>query len=466
MRKSWATSGVDLHLDLAGPRVRAGLEAALREAVRTGRLAGGTRLPSSRALAADLRIARNTVADAYGQLVAEGWLVARQGSGTVVASPAPLAAAAPDASPEITGAPAGRLRYDLRAGRPDLSAFPRTAWLAAARKALNISPAQVLGYSDPRGLPGLRSSLAAYLARARGVRVSPGRIVVCNGFTQGLGLLCQALREQGATAVAVEGYGLPGNLDIMAGNGLSPVVLPVDEDGAVPEAAGDAQAMLLTPAHQFPLGPALAARRRAQAIRWAAATGGLIIEDDYDGEFRYDRQPVGALQALAPEQVAYAGTASKTLAPGLRLGWLALPARIADDVAAAKARADAHTGCVEQLALAEFIDSGRYDRHIRRSRLAYRRRRDRLVSELARNTPEVRLTGIAAGLHAMAELPGSRSEREVTDRAAQRGLAVEGLGVYALGGPARGPALVIGYATPPEHAFTGAVARLCAAIAG
>jgi GntR family transcriptional regulator / MocR family aminotransferase len=485
MPEPWATSGLDLHLELRGPRVRAGLEAALREAVRSGRLAGGTRLPSSRALAADLRIARNTVAEAYGQLAAEGWLVARPGSGTLVASSAssPGAAppSAPDASAEVAGRRAGLPRYDLRAGRPDLSAFPRTAWLAAARKALNAAPAQTLGYSDPRGLPGLRSSLAAYLARTRGVRTTPDRIVVCSGFAQGLGLLCQALHGQGVTAMAVEGYGLPRNIDISTGNGLRPVMLPVDGAGAVLDttvldttvpdstvldSTGRAQAMLLTPAHQFPLGPALAARRRAQAVRWATVTGGLIIEDDYDGEFRYDRQPVGALQALAPEQVAYAGTASKTLAPGLRLGWLAVPARMVDDVTAAKARADAHTGSVEQLTLAEFIDSGRYDRHIRRSRLAYRRRRDRLVSELARHAPEVRVTGIAAGLHAVAELPAGQPESDVIDRAASRGLAVEGLGAYALDGPARGPALVIGYATPPEHAFTGAVARLCAAVAG
>jgi GntR family transcriptional regulator / MocR family aminotransferase len=362
------------------------------------------------------------------------------------------------------GAPDGGLRYDLRAGRPDVSAFPRTAWLGAMRKALNASPARALDYGDPRGRPELRNSLAAYLARARGVRVTPDRIVVCSGFTQGLGLLCQVLRGRGATAMAVEDHGLPASLAIIAGQGLEPVMLPVDEDGAVPDAAGDAQAMLLTPAHQFPLGPALASRRRAQAVRWAVDTGALIIEDDYDGEFRYDRQPVGALQALAPEQVAYAGTASKTLAPALRLGWLALPPRMIGGVIAAKARADAHTGSLEQLALAEFIDSGRYDRHIRQSRLAYRRRRDRLVSELARRAPQVRITGIAAGLHAVAELPAGQSENDVTARAARRGLALEGLGTYALGGPARGPALVIGYATPPEHGFTGAVARLCAAV--
>jgi GntR family transcriptional regulator / MocR family aminotransferase len=481
MRKTWATSSVDLHLDVAGPRVRAGLEAALRDAVRTGRLAAGTRLPSSRALAADLGIARNTVAEAFGQLVAEGWLTARQGSGTEVAGPPPVVGAAPAAGPPsgagaepnddagpadaLTGIGRGGPRYQLRAGLPDLSSFPRSAWLAAARRALNAAPALALAYGDPRGRPELRRALAEYLARARGVRVSPDRIVVCNGFTQGLALLCQVLADRGAAAVAVEAYGLGVSMATLAAHRLTPALLPVDGGGAVLEGAADVPAMLLTPAHQFPLGPALAARRRAQAIRWAAATGGLVIEDDYDGEFRYDRQPVGALQALAPEHVVYAGTASKTLAPGLRLGWLVLPARLVRDVADAKALADAQTSSFEQLTLAEFIGSGGYDRHIRRSRLGYRRRRDRLVAELARRAPGVRLTGIAAGLHAVAELPAGLSEQDVTERAARRGLGVEGLGSYARGGHTRGPALVIGYAAPPEHAFTGALARLCATLA-
>jgi GntR family transcriptional regulator/MocR family aminotransferase len=222
--------------------------------------------------------------------------------------------------------------------------------------------------------------------------------------------------------------------------------------------------MLLTPAHQFPLGSVLSPRRRAEAARWAAGTGGLIIEDDYDGEFRYDRQPVGALQALAPEHVVYAGTASKTLAPGLRLGWLVLPGRLVDAVTDAKAQADAQTSSLEQLTLAEFIASGAYDRHVRRARLNYRRRRDRLIAELDRHVPGVRLTGIAAGLHAVVELPPGTSEREVIARAAAKGVAVEGLGGYALGDHARGPALVIGYATPPDHAYTTALARLTAAI--
>jgi GntR family transcriptional regulator/MocR family aminotransferase len=461
MKETWAISGVDLHLELRGHRVRAGLEGALRDAVQTGRLAPGTRLPSSRTLAADLGIARNSVAEAYGQLVAEGWLTAQQGSGTRVAD-----AVASAGAPAVARSSSGlvQARYDLRPGSPDLSAFPRSWWLSAARRALAAAPSQALGYGDPRGLPGLRTVLAGYLARARGVRVSPDRIVVCTGFTQGLALLCQVLPGAGVTRVAVEDYGRPGPVTTLAASGLTPAMLSVDERGAILDPAPEAEAMLLTPAHQFPLGPVLSARRRAEAARWAAGTGGLVIEDDYDGEFRYDRQPVGALQALAPEHVVYVGTTSKTLAPGLRLGWLVLPARLVDAVADAKATADGHTSSIEQLTLAEFIASGAYDRHIRRERLDYRRRRDRLIAALAAHAPGVRLTGIAAGLHAVVELPRGRAEREVIDRAAARGVATEGLGAYALRDHTRGPALVIGYASPPGHAYTTALARLTSAI--
>jgi len=459
--KTWAISGVDLHVELPGHRVRAGLEAALREAVQSGRLAPGTRLPSSRALGADLGIARNTVAEAYAQLVAEGWLTARQGSGTRVAG---TGAVSPAPAGTLLSPGAREPRYSLRAGSPDVSGFPRAGWLAAARKALSAAPSQALGYGDPRGLPELRTALAAYLARARGVRASPDRIVVCSGFTQGLALLCQVLPDHGVTRIAVEEYGRPGPIEGLAGSGLTAVMLGVDDGGAVLDPAPGAEAMLLTPAHQFPLGSVLSPRRRADAARWAAASGGLIVEDDYDGEFRYDRQPVGALQALAPEHVVYAGTVSKTLAPGLRLGWLVLPARLAGDVASAKARADAHTSGFEQLTFTEFLTSGAYDRHIRRARLAYRRRRDRLVDALARHAPGVRVTGIAAGLHAVAELPPGQREDQVVARAAARGVAIEGLGGYALRAHTRGPALVIGYAAPPEHAYTSALARLTAAL--
>jgi GntR family transcriptional regulator/MocR family aminotransferase len=390
MPETRATSGLDLHLDRAGSRVRAGLEAALREAVRTGRLTPGLLLPSSRALAADLGIARNTVADAYGQLVAEGWLTAQQGSGTRVADRAPAVEVA-TAAPRPERLP----RYDLRPGSPDVSAFPRAAWIAAVRRAVTGAPAEALGYADPRGRPELRQALAGYLARARGVEVTPDRIVVCSGFTQGLALACAALHGRGARTLAVEAYSLAAHRDVITASGLGLAPLRVDHDGAVTSELGAAGGALLTPAHQFPLGAALAPARRGQAVGWAAAGGGLLIEDD--GEFRYDRQPVGALQALAPGQVIYGGTASKSLAPGLRLGWLVLPAGVVDAVIAAKVRTDRNSSNFDQLTLAEFITSGSYDRHVRRARLAYRRRRDALAAALRRQAPGVRISGPGRG---------------------------------------------------------------------
>ena len=277
-----------------------------------------------------------------------------------------------------------------------MSAFPRQAWLAATRKALIAAPAEALGYSDPRGRPELRQALAGYLARARGVQVTPDRVVVCSGYTQGLALLCQVLRARGAKVLAVEAVGQETHRNAAVASGLAVDPLPVDSHGAVISQLGRAEAVLLTPAHQFPYGAALAPQRRHQVIDWATTTGGLILEDDYDGEFRYDRQPVGALQALAPEHVVYGGTASKSLAPGLRLGWLVVPAGLVDEIVAVKDLTDRSTSSVDQLTLAEFIRSGGYDRQVRRSRLAYRRRRDRLVAALQRHAPDVGITGITA----------------------------------------------------------------------
>ncbi len=462
MTETWATFGADLHLDLTGPRVRAALEGALREAVQTERLHPGTRLPSSRALAADLGLARNTVADAYGQLVAEGWLTAVRGSGTRVAE-RPVAPETPRTPATATRAP---MRFTLRSGSPDLSAFPRGPWLTATRRALADAPHEAFGYGDPRGHADLRRSLADYLSRARGVRAAADRIVVCAGFTQGLGLLCQVLAADGATEMAIEAFGHQHHRDVVTAHGLRPATVPVDDLGADVGGLGRPGAVLLTPAHQFPLGVPLAAPRRTQAVQWAESTASLVIEDDYDGEFRYDRQAVGAMQALAPEHVVYAGTASKTLAPGLRLAWLVLPARLVDDVATAKVLADRQCSSIDQLTLARFIDSGAYDRQVRSRRLAYRRRRDRLVAAIHRHAPAVRIAGVAAGLHALLELPAGWDEEEVVSRAAARGVALQGLGSFTAPGISHPPALVIGFGTPPAHAFTTAVARLCAVLAG
>jgi GntR family transcriptional regulator / MocR family aminotransferase len=447
-------ASVDLHLDLSGPRVRLGLETALRDAVRTGRLGPGTRLPSSRALAADLGIARNTVAEVYSQLVAEGWLTARTGSGTSVAE---RRAADPGPGP-LARPEAAVLRYDLSPGVPDLSAFPAGAWLAAARKVLSAAPRQLLDYPDPRGLPQLRAALSGYLARARGVAADPGRIVVCAGFAHGLAVTCAALRSAGAGTLAVETYGHRAHRHLARAQGLRLRPLPVDDRGAVIGAADGTDAALLTPAHQFPLGVTLHPQRRREAARW----GGVVIEDDYDGEFRYDRQPVGALQALAPDHVIYAGTASKSLAPVLRLGWLVVPPRLLDAVVA---QLTAVPSGLDQLTLAEFIESGAYDRQIRRARLAYRRRRDRLAASLRARGRHV--TGIAAGLHAVLDLPTADTERELVAQAAEHGLGLLGLDSFrASGTDADRAGLVIGYARPPEYAYTTALARLCAVLDG
>jgi GntR family transcriptional regulator / MocR family aminotransferase len=465
-------SGLDLHLELAGPRVRAALEGALRDAVRAGRLAPGVRLPSSRDLAADLGIARNTVADAYGQLVAEGWFEAKTGSGTWVVEQSAQAQAGP---PALAAESPAEPRFDLRSGVPAVSAFPRRAWQAAGRAALAAAGDHVLGYPDPRGLAELRTALAGYLGRARGVLARPENVIICSGFVHGLALVCRVLRERGrgrAPVLALEAYGHDVHRRIAAAQGMRVGPLPVDAHGAVaaaltsPDVPGEVAAALLTPAHQYPLGMTLAPGRRTAFVRWAARTGGVIIEDDYDGEFRFDRQPVGAMQALAPQHVVYAGTASKSLAPGLRLGWLVVPDSMIEEVVTAKELSGGANGTPEQLTLAELIDSGGYDRQIRQSRLVYRRRRDRLIAALARDAPAVRLTGIAAGLHALAELPEGASEADVIARAARHGVAVDGLAGYTAPGHERGPALVVGYGRPAEHAYTTAVGRLCAALAG
>ncbi|MFF4576743.1 PLP-dependent aminotransferase family protein [Streptomyces sp. NPDC001410] len=459
MANSWATLGVDLHLEPAGSSgLRRGLTDALRDAVRTGRLAPGTRLPSSRSLAADLGIARNTVAEAYADLVAEGWLTARQGSGTRVAERA-VAPPADIAAPRRREP--GRPAYSLIPGSPDLAAFPRTDWLKAARHALATAPFDALGYGDPRGRPELRTALAGYLARARGVRTDPDTIMITAGFSHALRILGALLRARGVRTVAVESYGLDVHWGLLRSAGLATPALPYDELGTDTGALSDEGAVLVTPAHQFPMGMPLHPDRRTAVVEWARRTGGLVLEDDYDGEFRYDRQPVGALQGLDPDRVVYLGTASKSLAPGLRLGWMALPPSLVEEAAAAKGRIDT-CGALDQLTLAEFMVSGAYDRHVRSSRLRYRRRRDALAAAVADRAPEVRVTGIAAGLHAVLRLPPG-TEQSVIQAATWQGLALHGLAFHRHPEAVAEPldALVVGYGTPPDSAWAGALEALC-----
>ncbi|AJF64834.1 PLP-dependent aminotransferase family protein [Streptomyces vietnamensis] len=454
--------GNDLHLDLgAGGSRRAALIGALREAVREGRLAPGTLLPPYRSLAADLGIARNTVADAYAELVAEGWLTSRQGSGTRVAE----RVAAPAPGPVRPAAPPP-LPYDLVQGKPDPGVFPRGPWLAAARRALTDAPHEAFGSRDPHGRIELRRALAEYLARVRGVRTSPDRIVICSGAAHALRLLARVLGTAGPWAV--EAYGLPFHRGLLAEAGVRTVPVGVDGDGArTGEIPPGARTVLLTPAHQFPTGGPLHPERRAGVLEWARRSGGLVVEDDYDGEFRYDRRPVGAVQGLDPERTVLLGSVSKSLSPALRLGWMCLPAALVDGVVAAKGEREPYASATDQLTLADFLGSGAYDRHVRRMRRRHRERRDRLTAVLASRVPEVRVTGIAAGLHAVLELPAG-TERAALAAAARHGVATEGLASYRhpdAEGPARPDGLVVGYATPPERLYGAALDALGDALA-
>ncbi|MFJ9149069.1 PLP-dependent aminotransferase family protein [Streptomyces sp. NPDC102270] len=455
--------GSDLHLELSGPGSRrAALIGALRDAVRSGRLAPGTRLPPYRSLAADLGLARNTVADAYAELVAEGWLTARQGSGTRVAERTGPLQPAVHAGEPVHRPRARTARHDLRQGTPDVSGFPRSAWLASYRRALNRAPNEVFGPGDPAGRPELRAALAAYLARARGVRTEPNRIVICSGFAHALRLLFGVLRGP----LAVEAYGLPFHRELLAAEGVRTVPLPLDEHGARVDRLARERAVLLTPTHQFPTGGPLHAERRAAVVDWARARGAVVLEDDYDGEFRYDRKPVGALQSLDPERVILIGSVSKSLSPAVRLGWMVLPERYVGDVLAAKGEREAWASVLDQLALADLIVSGSYDRHVRRMRQRYRSRRDRLVAALAEHAPHIEVSGVAAGLHAVLRLPPG-SERSAVEAAVRQGVALDGLAEFRhpdTDMPAH-DGLVVGYATPSEHAYGAALEALCGALA-
>ncbi|MGW0146600.1 MocR-like pyridoxine biosynthesis transcription factor PdxR [Streptomyces sp. NPDC003333] len=435
------------------------LREALREAVRSGRLAPGTRLPSSRDLAADLGVSRGLITEAYEQLTAEGYLRSGRGAGTWVggaARAAPLRAR--DHAPRPAGARAGFVP-----GTPDVSLFPRTAWAAAQRAVLTELPHDDLGYPDPRGLPRLRSALAALLARRRGVVADPERIVVLSGVSQAMAVLGFVLHARGIHEVGVEDPGSPQHAALYAAAGVRAVPLPLDGEGPAmgPLRASGVRCVVTTPAHQFPTGIACSARRRAELLDWARSVDGFVLEDDYDGDFRYDRAPVGALQGLDPERVAYAGSVSKSLAPGLRLGWLLVPQALAGEVAERKRTMDLGHPTLDQAVFARFVERGDYDRQLRRCQRAYRERRDTLVAALDEHFPGARVTGIAAGLHVIAALPARFGpEERFLARVTAAGVAVHPLTHYtharAGGGEEEGVRLVLGYAhLPPGRIWAG-----------
>ncbi|MGW5640198.1 MocR-like pyridoxine biosynthesis transcription factor PdxR, partial [Streptomyces sp. NPDC003832] len=446
-------------LPAAGAPARArgrALQAALREAVRSGRLVPDTRLPSSRDLAADLGVSRGLVTEAYEQLTAEGYLRSGRGAGTWVGGAVRSARPpARDLAPRAPGAVA-----DFVPGTPDLSLFPRAAWAAAQRGVLAELPHQELGYPDPRGLPRLRTALAELLSRRRGVVADPERLLVVSGVAQATTLLGFALHARGIGTVAVEDPGSPQHNDLYTAAGVRTVPLPLDDEGLAvgPLRASDARAVVTTPAHQYPTGIAYSARRRAELLDWARSVDGFVLEDDYDGDFRYDRAPVGALQGLDPERVAYAGSVSKSLAPGLRLGWLLVPEALAEEVVERKRTMDLGHPTLDQALFARFVERGDYDRQLRRCQRAYRERRDALVAALAEHFPGSRVSGIAAGLHAIAVLPRRFApEAGFLARVTAAGIAVRALAdcTHARTGH-EDVRLVLGYAhLPPARIREG-----------
>ena len=451
------TSGLLLEVDLTGAargRQAEALADQLRRAMRTGTLPIGTRLPASRSLAADLGVSRGVVVRAYDQLVAEGYLAGRRGSGTIVAGgtdpgpPAPLRPVTRSSNP----------------GLPSGGTFPRVEWARCAARALATLTDAELGYGDPAGLPHLREELARYLGRVRAVLAPPERVVVVNGFAQASRLVAEVLRGGGTTRIAVEDPGSIGLRDQFTASGLTCVAVPVDGEGMQVDAlaASGVRAVVVTPAHQFPTGAVTSPPRRHALLEWARSCGGLVVEDDYDAEFRYDRSPIGALQGLGPDVVLYGGSVSKTLAPGVRLGWLVVPEHLVATYRDAKYTADLARGVLDQATFAELLASGEMDRHIRRMAVEYRRRRDHLVAAVTASLPGWEVTGAAAGLHLVLHPPGG--DDEALARQAQAcGLDARALSRYSLGSP-RWPGLVVGYGHQPPARLTAAIEALARAL--
>ncbi len=448
-----------LAIDRQSPEpLRRQLERQVRDAIRTGRLQVGERLPSSRELARGLGLSRGLVQDCYAQLQAEGYLSTRVGSATRVAAGqcVPQAGAAtPSESP--------RLLADFRWGVPYLGGFPLPDWLWAIREAARSMPLTALDYGDPRGSAVLREVMAGYLRRVRSSAAYPERLLICSGYAQGLALALRAVAAAGVRCVAYEDPGSPTTISTAAGAaGLSTVPVPVDEHGIDVEAlaATGARTVVVTPAHQWPTGVVLAPERRLALLDWARRTDAYVIEDDYDAEFRYDRSPVGTLQGLDADHVISIGSASKSLAPALRLGWMLCPPALTQPLTHLKQLSDRGTPTLDQLALAQLIESGRYDRHLRRMRATYSARRSALVTALSEHAPGVAVTGLAAGFHAVAHLDDRADEQAVIAAARARSVGLYGMSPCRSTHTGTPTQLVLGFGDVDERAIPAGIAAV------
>lgn len=455
----------------------------LRQAITDRRLTVGSRLPSTRVLAAELRVSRGVVTEAYRRLAEDGHVEGRRRGGTVVVAAPPVVPRAPSASgPPRRTAPAhgpvprspfdgepgddvfdvlraADARIDLTPGRPDLSAFPRTAWLRAERAVLAELSAADLGYGDPRGAPRLRRAVADWLARSRGIRVEPDGILIVAGTAQALTLLSPVLLADGVTGVAVEDPSSLGTRQHLRHGGLATPPVPVDDNGVRVDAlrATGARAVLLTPAHQFPTGVVTSGERRRELLHWAA-DGGLIVEDDYDAEHRYDRPPVPALRSLLADRLCYTGSVSKLLAPALRIGWMIPPPRHLDALTHAKRVTDLGNAVLPQLVLARLMETGQLERHLRLLRARHIRRRNAMIDAVTAHLPGAVVHGAAAGLHLTVTYAQDVPDTELAAAALAHGVKCQPLSWHRqLLGP---PGLVLGYAADPPGAITEGMAAL------
>jgi len=442
------------------------LSALLRAQVAQGLLRAGDRLPPSRALAEELGLSRWVVTEAYDQLKAEGYLSGRIGAGTVVSAGTSPTRPAPTPPSAGGAAYSGAAELDLSPALPDLASFPRALWRTAIGRALaHVSDAE-LGHPDPDGAPALRATMADYLRRVRGIDATAGQVHITQGVRSAVLLLSRVLREGGASRVAVEDPSWPRLREAVRAGGLEVVAVPVDSAGLrvdlLPDLAVDA--VFTTPTHQFPTGVPLSAQRRGELITWARRRGGVVVEDDYDAEFRYDRRPVGALAALSGEHVVYLGSASKSLSPAVQLGWMVVPAQLSAALQRAKEVSGGLVPTLDQHALVHLIADGAYDRHLRRMRRRYQQRRSALVRALADlRVPGSTAQGMNAGLHVLHHLPPDLDEEAVRRACLARGMSVLGLGQCSAAGTV--PGLVLGYGNVAEHRAPAVSAALAACIA-